>query len=56
MLLRLAAVWQNGKLDIRDSEAMERFIDKYEADRAALAVEGQIIPAFNSYILNLKGE
>jgi Zeta toxin len=47
---RLAAVWQNGKLEIHDSEAMQRFVDKYEADRATLATEGQIIPAFDRYL------
>lgn len=46
---RLAAVWQNGRLEIHDSEAMQRFIDKYESDRTALAAEGQMIPAFDSY-------
>lgn len=48
---RLAAIWQNGKLEILDSEAMQRFVDKYEADRAALAAEGQTIPPFNSFLL-----
>lgn len=46
---RLAAVWHNGKLEIQDSEAMNRFAEKYEEDRAALAAEGQTIPAFESY-------
>lgn len=47
---RLAAVWQNGKLEIHDTEAMRRFVDKYEADRALLAIEGQTIPSFDSYL------
>ncbi|MBX7067359.1 MAG: zeta toxin family protein [Parachlamydiales bacterium] len=47
---RLAAVWENGKLEIVDAEAMQRFADKYEADRAALALEGQMIPSFDSYL------
>ena len=46
---RLAAVWEKGCLQIRDREAMDRFRDKYEADRAALAEEGKAIPAFDSY-------
>jgi hypothetical protein len=46
---RLAAVWRNGKLEVQDSEAMQRFSEKYEADRLALAAEGQTIPAFESY-------
>lgn len=46
---RLAAVWRNGKLEIHDAQAMQRFIDKYETDRASLAAEGQVIPAFDSY-------
>ena len=48
---KLAAVWRNGKLEIHDSEAMQRFAEKYEEDRLALAAEGQIIPAFESYFL-----
>jgi len=48
---RLAAVWQNGKLEIRDSEAMQLFVGQYEADRTLLAAEGQTIPAFDSYLL-----
>ncbi len=47
---RLAAIWQNGQLEIRDPEAMQRFIDKYEEDRAALALEGEIIPPFERYL------
>lgn len=46
---RLAAIWRNGELDILDPEAMQRFIDKYEADRAVLAQEGQTIPSIESY-------
>ena len=49
---RLAAVWRNGKLEVHDSEAMQRFADKYEADRVALAAEGQMIPSFNSFFSN----
>ncbi|HSX37300.1 MAG TPA: hypothetical protein VLE95_00540 [Chlamydiales bacterium] len=46
---KLAAVWRNGKLEIHDEQAMQCFAEKYEADRLALAAEGQIIPAFDSY-------
>lgn len=47
---RLAAIWQNGKLDIYDKEAMQSFIKKYEEDRATLATEGIHIPSFESFI------
>lgn len=47
---RLAAIWQDGKLEIQDSEAMNRFIEKYEADRISLASEGETIPTFESYL------
>lgn len=46
---RLAATWQEGELKVLDSEAMQRFENKYEEDRAALKVEGISIPSFNSY-------
>ena len=46
----LAASWQKGKMEIHDSVAMQKFIDKYEADRAVLAAEGQVIPPFDSYL------
>ena len=49
---RLAAVWRGGKLEVHDAQAMQRFVDKYEADRVALAAEGQIIPSFNSFFSN----
>lgn len=48
---RLAGVWQNGKLEIHDYEAMQRFAEKYEADRASLATEELRIPSFESYFL-----
>lgn len=47
---RLAAVWRNGMLEVQDSEAMQCFIDKYEADRAVLEAEGQFIPPFDSFL------
>jgi len=47
---RLAGIWQSGKLKIHDAEAMQRFVEKYEADRLALAAEGETIPSFESYL------
>lgn len=49
---RLAAIWRDGKLEIHDAQAMQRFEDKYEADRVALAAEGQSISSFNSFLSN----
>ncbi len=49
---RLAAVWRGGKLEVHDAQAMQRFVDKYEADRVILAAEGQMIPSFNSFFSN----
>jgi hypothetical protein len=53
MPLRLrqnAGIWRNGKLEIHDSEAMQRFIDKYETDRMTLETKGLSIPAFDSFL------
>jgi len=47
---RLAAVWQDGKLDVLDPEGMDLFIAKYEADRIALKDEGIEIPSFEQYL------
>ena len=47
---RLAAIWRNGKLEVHDSEAMQRFVDKYEADRIALEAVGQSIPSFDTFV------
>lgn len=47
---RLAGIWQNGKLKIHDSEAMQCFIDKYEADRKTLEAQNVSIPSFDSYL------
>ncbi len=49
---KLAAIWRNGKLEVHDEEAMQRFSEKYEADRSVLAAEGHIIPDFDSYFSN----
>ena len=47
---RLAAIWRNGTLEVQDRDAMQKFADKYEMDRAALEAEGQQIPPFDSLI------
>lgn len=46
---KLVAVWRNGELEVHNAQAMQRFVEKYETDRSALAAEGQTIPAFDSY-------
>ena len=50
---KLAGIWQNGKLEVIDHDAMQCFVNKYEADRAALAAKGQSIPSFER-LLNEK--
>lgn len=47
---RVAAVFENGKLTVNDSEALDRFADKYERDRAALLAEGKNLPAWSELI------
>jgi len=49
---RLAGIWQNGKLEILDQDALDRFIQKYETDRLALQAEGQNLPPFETYLNN----
>ena len=50
---RLAAIWQkDGTLEVRDPEALERFIEKYEIDRLALQSENIALPAFETYLQN----
>jgi len=49
----LAGMWQNGKLEVYDADAMQSFVNKYERDRAALADKGQSIPSFER-LLNEK--
>jgi hypothetical protein len=51
---RLAAIWQDGNLEIIDEKAMQCFIDKYEADRAALLASGTSIPPFEVYLAQVK--
>ena len=47
---RLAGIWQKGKLEIHDADAMTFFIEKYEEDRKTLAEKGTTIPSFDSYL------
>lgn len=47
---RLAAIWEKGRLEVVDDEAFDRFTAKYEEDRKALLFEGQVIPAFETYL------
>lgn len=47
---RLAGIWRAGKLEVHDSDAMQRFIDKYEEDRAALGKTGIVIPTFDTFL------
>lgn len=47
---RLGGIWRDGKLEVHDSDAMQRFIDKYESDRKNLEASGQNIPAFSSFL------
>jgi hypothetical protein len=47
---RLAGVWEKGELILHDGDAMERFIDKYEADRIALEQTGITIPSFKTFL------
>jgi len=47
---RLGGIWKDGKLEIYDQDAMQCFINKYELDRAALAVKGETIPSFKEFL------
>lgn len=47
---RLAGVWEDGKLVLHDSEAMQRFIEKYETDRQSLLQTGVTIPFFDTFL------
>lgn len=49
---KLAGVWRNRKLEVHNAQAMQRFKEKYEADRHALAAEGEMLPSFESYFKN----
>lgn len=49
---RLAGIWQKGKLEVLDPDAMKSFIDKYELDRSTLKETGISIPAFEKFILS----
>lgn len=47
---RLAAKWSSGELTILDEDAWNRFVQKYESDRAALLIEGKAIPPFENLL------
>ncbi len=47
---RLAAVFDKGNIEIRDSEALKLFIQKYETDRSFLSCEGTQIPSWPELI------
>jgi len=47
---RLAGVWEKGELILHDSDAMQRFIGKYEADRTTLEQTGVSIPSFKTFL------
>jgi predicted ABC-type ATPase len=47
---RLAAVLRNGQLDVRDSDALDLFVDKFSGDRIALESEGVLIPSWNEVL------
>lgn len=49
---RLAGVWRNGKMEVHDKEAMQKFIEKYEKDRIDLKEKGIVIPSFDTFLLN----
>jgi len=47
---KLAAVIQNGALTVHDTQAWQKFVAKYEKDRAKLAVDGKLLPSWNELI------
>lgn len=49
---RLGGIWQGGKLEIIDQEAMQSFIRKYEEDRNTLVDQGVYIPSFSALLGN----
>lgn len=44
---RLGGIWSQGKLEIRDQEAMDRFIEKYESDREKISTP---LPPFEDFL------
>ncbi len=51
---RLAAELRDGKLNVIDPEAFRLFANKYEADRALLAREGQQLPSWDGLLFAYK--
>ncbi len=49
---RLAAILDQGKVEVLDAQALSCFIEKYEADRALLAAEGITLPSWNTLMRN----
>lgn len=47
---RLGGTWERGTLKVCDEKAMDSFIAKYDADRAALALEGKKLPSFDELL------
>lgn len=47
---RLAAIFQDGKVQILDSDAYARFINKFETHRAMLVKEGENLPSWNEMV------
>ncbi|MDE3046483.1 MAG: hypothetical protein KGJ02_07555 [Verrucomicrobiota bacterium] len=46
----VAAILQNGNVQVVNMDAMNHFVQKYEADRAVLAKEGKKIPAWDELV------
>jgi hypothetical protein len=47
---RVVAILKDGKLQVIDSEALHKFIHKFENDRAELKKEGKEIPSWNDVL------
>lgn len=47
---KLCGEWSKGKFTLYDQEAMDRFVNKYEADRATLMKERNSLKPFTSFI------
>ncbi len=47
---RLAAVLEKGSCQVKDEEALQQFIRKYEEDRKALKQEGRELPAWEALL------
>lgn len=47
---RIAAILTKGTLEIKDQEAFDRFVAKFESDRTALQAEGKNIPSWSELL------